>query len=80
MYMPLFNEFLLSADTLQAYKEDKLLFSPNKDRLLPLLEYIDSFVPYRHQKDNGQDMCPVERSSVNKEPEEFYEVVKDIIK
>ena len=49
MYGRLFNEFLISSDTLRVYKDDKLLFASNKDRLLPLLEYIDRFVPYHQQ-------------------------------
>ncbi len=133
MYGRLFNEFLISSDTLRVYKDDKLLFASNKDRLLPLLEYIDRFVPYHQQvvifdkimgnaaallcvkatcqeaysplgsqhaiktldkygikyhlaetvpyiqKPGGGDMCPMERLSMNKEPEECYEVVKNII-
>ncbi len=42
----LFNEFLISSDTLRVYKGNELLFVSNKDRLLPLLEYIGRFVPY----------------------------------
>ncbi len=49
MYTYLFNEFSLSNDTLQVYKDDKLLFSSNKDRLLPILEYIDKFAPHHQQ-------------------------------
>jgi hypothetical protein len=47
--MPLFNGFLTSSDTLQVYKDNKLLFSSNKDRLLPLLEYIDRFALHHQQ-------------------------------
>ena len=133
MYGRLFNEFLISSDTLRVYKDDKLLFASNKDRLLPLLEYIDRFVPYHQQvvifdrvmgnaaallcvkaisrevysplgsqhaiktldkygikyhlteivpyiqKHVGEGMCPMERVSINKEPEEFYEVVRNKI-
>ena len=39
----LFNEFLESGDTLRVYKDDQLIFSSDKDRVLPLLEYIDQF-------------------------------------
>ena len=49
MYSPLFNEFLASSDTLHVYKGSKLLFASNKDRLLPLLEYVDKFVPHHQQ-------------------------------
>ncbi len=130
----LFNEFLASDDTLQVYKDNKLLFSSNKDRVLPLLEYIDKFAPEHQQviifdkimgnaaallavkatcqevysplgsqlalktlgeygikyhlaetvpyiqKPNGEDMCPMEKLSINKNPEEFYELIRNIIK
>ncbi|MFC1932217.1 DUF1893 domain-containing protein [Chloroflexota bacterium] len=130
MYTFLFNEFLTSGDTCQVYKDNKLLFSSNKDRLLPLLEYIDRFALYHQQvvifdkimgnaaallsvkasceevysplgsqlavktldkysikyhlteivpyiqKPNGEDMCPMEKLSINIEPEEFYEIIK----
>jgi len=133
MYMPLFNEFLTSSDTLRVYQGNKLFFSSNKDRLIPLLEYIDRYghnhkpvaifdkvmgnaavllsikagcrevysplgsqlavktldrygikyhlteiVPYI-RKPNGEDMCPMEKLSVNKEPEEFYELIRKTI-
>ena len=129
----LFNEFLESDDTLRVYEEDKLLFSSGKDRLLPLLEYIDSLatqyqqvilfdtilgnaaaslsvlagcrevysplgsqlaiktlgkygigyhiteiVPYIQQA-GGEEMCPMEKLSLEKEPEEFYEAVKGML-
>ncbi len=134
MYTGLFNQFLVSGDSLQIYKGDQLLFSSNKDRLLPLLEYIDRFAPCHQkvvvfdkimgnaaallsveancqevysplgsqlaiktldkygiqycltkivpyiQKPDGEDMCPMEKLSINKEPEEFYQVIKNIIK
>jgi len=44
----LFDEFMLSGDTLQVYKDSKLIFASNKDRLIPLLEYVMEFSPY-HQ-------------------------------
>jgi hypothetical protein len=134
MYTPLFNEFLVSADSLQVYKDSKLLFSSSKDRLLPLLEYIERFAPHHRQvvvfdkimgnaaallsveascrevysplgsqlavktlekygikyhiteivpyiqQPNGEDMCPMEKLSLDKGPEEFYEVIRGIIK
>ncbi len=43
MYTPLFNQFLISDDTLQVYKDNQLLFASNKDRLLPIVEYIDRY-------------------------------------
>ena len=134
MYIPLFNEFLVSDDTLQVYKDSKLLFSSNKDRLLPLLEYLDRFATYHQQviifdkimgnaaallsieascqevysplgsqlaiktlekygikyhitelipyiqQPNREDMCPMEKLSLNKGPTEFYEVMRSITK
>lgn len=134
MYMRLFNEFLTSSDTLRVYQDNKLFFSSNKDRLIPLLEYIDRYghnlepivlfdkvmgnaavllsikagcrevysplgsqlavktldrygiryhltkiVPYIRNSD-GEDVCPMEKLSVNKEPEEFYELIRKTIK
>ena len=133
MYARLFNRFLMGSDTLQVYKGSKLLFASNKDRLLPLLEYIDRFAHYHQvvifdkimgnaaallavkascrevysplgsqlaiktldkyhikyhltetvpciQKPNGEDMCPMEKLSMNREPEEFYELIRNAIK
>ena len=134
IYQPLFNEFLSSDDSLQVYKGDKLLFSSKKERLLPLLEYIERMAPHHRQvvildkimgnaaallsikagcqevysplgsqlavktlgkygvkyhlteivphiqKPGGQDMCPMEQLSLDKEPEEFYQIVKDMTK
>jgi len=31
------------------------------------------------QKPNQEDMCPMEKSSLNKEPEEFYKAIKNTI-
>ena len=133
MYTRLFDEFLLSGDTLQIHQDDRLLFSSKKDGLLPLLEYLHSFAPHPRlvvfdkimgnaaallsvkancqevysqlgsqlavktldkygvkyhlskiipyiQKPDGQDMCPMEKLSIDKEPEEFYEAIKSILK
>jgi len=41
----LFARFVNSSDTFRAYHKGKLIFKSNKDRLMPLLEYIDTFVP-----------------------------------
>lgn len=130
--MPLFNEFLTTNDTLRVYQGNKLLFSSNKDRLIPLLEYIDRYghnhkqvvlfdkvmgnaaallsvkagcrevysplgsqlavntldrygIKYHLTKiaphirnSDGEDMCPMEKLSVNKEPEEFYELIRKL--
>ena len=43
MYKPLFDEFLTSDNTLRVYENSKLIFASDKDRLLPLVEYIDKF-------------------------------------
>jgi hypothetical protein len=134
MYINLFNEFLANDDTLRVYEEDKLIFTSSKDRLLPLLDYIDGFAPYHQQvvifdkimgnaaallsvkascqevysplgselairtlqkygieyhlttivpyiqKPDSEDMCPMESLSINKEPEEFYALVRNTIK
>jgi hypothetical protein len=42
MYRAIFDEFLNSEDTLWVYDGDKRVFSSAKDRLLPLMEYIDT--------------------------------------
>lgn len=36
-----YNEFLRSDDTLRVYAGSKLLFSSQKDRLVPLLDYLE---------------------------------------
>jgi len=46
MNIPLFNDFLISEDSLWVYQGDRLAFKSNKDGLQPLLEYIDRFTPY----------------------------------
>ncbi|MFC1977654.1 DUF1893 domain-containing protein [Chloroflexota bacterium] len=44
------------------------------------IEYhLTEIIPYI-QKPDRQDMCPMEKLSINKEPEEFYEVMKNLIK
>jgi hypothetical protein len=129
-YQDLFTAFLDSSDTLRIYSKDKLIFSSEKDRLMPLMEYLkqsgrgeepviifdkvignaaaclavkaharevysplgselgiktlekhkithhlDSVVPYI-MRDDGQDMCPMEKLSIDKTPEEFYQEMK----
>ncbi|MFH1022897.1 MAG: DUF1893 domain-containing protein [Planctomycetota bacterium] len=128
----LFQEFLVSGDTLQVYEGSQRIFASGKDRLLPLLEYIDSFSPtsrkvvildkivgnaaallsilancqevhsplgsqlaiatldeygIRHHftvvvpyilQHTGNAMCPMEKLSMNKKPEEFYEAVRSV--
>ena len=129
----MFEEFTIRDYSLQVYKGYRLLFMSNKDRLTPLLEYIERFAPYHQQvvvfdrimgnaaalllvkancrevysplgshlaietltkygikyhfseiipciqKPNGQDMCPMEKLSLNKEPEEFYQTIKNTL-
>jgi len=130
MYAELFKLFLDSDNTLNVYKEDKLIFISTKDRLLPLMDYVDEFankhrqivvfdkltgnaaallcikahcrevysplgsqlaektlnrygiayhfnkvVPFIQQA-NRKDMCPMEKLSIGKEPEEFYQALK----
>ena len=133
MSADLFDEFLLSENTLRVYSEDKLIFSSDRDRLLPLLEYLDAFSPLPEQvvvfdkivgnaaalllviagcreiysplgsrlaikslekygikykfgetvdyiqQANRVDMCPMEQLSLDKTPEEFHRVMKDLI-
>ena len=43
MYLLLFNDFLVSGDSLRVYQDQKLVFSSAQDRLLPLMEYLDRF-------------------------------------
>ena len=131
MNRPLFDEFLASGDTLRVYEETKLIFASDKDRLLPLLEYIDRFalghqrvvildkvmgnaaallsikagcqevrsplgsrlavktldkydikyqlssiVPYIRQP-HRDEICPMEKLSINKTPGEFYAAAKN---
>lgn len=134
MYMRIFNEFVSGNDTLRVYQNDKLLFSSKKDRVIPLLEYIDRFADQHREvvifdkimgnaaallsvkanasevysplgsqlavitldrydikhhlnqitdfirKPASEEMCPMERLSIDKEPEEFYTLMKRIIK
>jgi len=133
MYKRLFNKFLISGDSLQVYKGNRLLFASTEDRVTPLVEYIDKFAPYYRrvvifdkivgnaaallsvkagcrevysplgsqlaintldkygikyhlteivpyiQKPNQEDMCPMEKLSLNKEPEEFYKTIKNTL-
>jgi hypothetical protein len=133
MYTDLFNEFLDSNDTLQIYRDGTLVFASEKERLVPLMEYLadkDSgeepvvildkvmgnaaallsvkancrevysplgselavktlekygieyhlteIVPYI-VRDDGKGMCPMEKLSIGKGPEEFYREMKSRI-
>ncbi len=134
MHQHFFNGFLDSGDTLRVYDDDRLIFSSAKDRLLPIIEYIDRLAPHYNQviifdkvmgnaaallsvqaggrevysplgsriavgtleqygvkyylteivpyiqKPGGEDMCPMEKLSLDKGPEEFYQVMRTVIK
>ena len=41
MYRRLFSEFLTNSDTLQVFEGSQSIFSSNKDRVIPLLEYVE---------------------------------------
>ncbi len=132
MYRELFDKFLTHRNTLQIYKDNKLIFASDKEGLLPLLEYIDRFaaiyrqvilfdkivgravallcakancaevysplgselavkalnqygirhhlveiVPYINNADQD-DMCPMEKLALEKDPEEFYKTLKNL--
>ena len=40
--------------------------------------YLSDVVPYIRQ-DDREDMCPMEKLSINKSPEEFYAIMKAIV-
>jgi len=126
MYTDIFSAFLSTDDTLRIYLDDSLIYSSDKDRLLPLMEYLEDYgpapekvtifdkvignaaallavkvncrevysplvseyaidtlehygigynmseiVPYIMRPD-GKGMCPMEKLSINKTPDEFY--------
>jgi len=134
MDLPLFGEFLQSDDTLWIYEDNRMLFSSDKDGVLPLVEYLDNIepshgpvsvfdkvmgnaaallsiqagcnevysplgsqiavktldrygikyhitelVPYIERADR-EDMCPMEKLSLDKEPEEFHKAVLNVIR
>lgn len=132
MYTDLYCAFLESGDTLHIYREKALIFSSDKDRLLPLMDYLskrqpeepvtifdkimgnaaallsvkakasevysplgselgiktlkkhnikyhlDKVVPFIMRPD-GKEMCPMEKLSIGKKPEEFYSEMKSRI-
>jgi hypothetical protein len=129
-----FYDFLQSNDTLRIYEDSRLIFSSTKDRLLPILEYIEQFpkrnsviildkivgnaaallavkarakevdspigsrmaittlekygvqfhisdtVPYIQKDDVGVEICPMEKLSFNKDPEEFYSILLNLMR
>jgi len=126
----LFAEFLASPHTLRVYADGKAVFSSTKERLFPLIEYLDTAAGQHrdviiydkimgnaaallsikagakevysplgsehaiktlkryhiaHQivkvipcimRADGTDMCPMEKLSIGKTPEEFYQALK----
>jgi hypothetical protein len=54
MYTDLFSAFLASDDTLRIYQDETLVFSSEKDQLLPLMEFI-----VLQQKDSVQQPVAV---------------------
>ncbi len=50
MYTDLLSEFELSRDTLRVYEDCRLVFSSTRDRVIPLLEYIDSFASHHNHE------------------------------
>jgi hypothetical protein len=129
----LYNDFISSTDTLRVYSDENLLFSSEKDRLIPLVEYLETSdrpdnvvvidrvtgnaaallsilagsteiysplgseiavgtldkygityhfektVPYI-QRPDSEEMCPMEKLSLEKDPEEFYQAFLEIRK
>jgi hypothetical protein len=125
-----YDDFLKSDDTLRVYVGDMLAYSSKKERLLPMLDYLDAYgavcqsvviydkvmgnaaallavranarevysplgsenavktlkknkIVYHLDKivpcimrDDGQDICPMEKLSLGKTPEQFYKVMK----
>ena len=128
----LFNQFLVSNNTIWVYKDDKLLFVSSKHGLQPLFEYVDKAAPFQGklkifdkvvgnaaallmvkakckeiysplaselalktlhhyniqyhinsttpyiQNREGEDMCPMEKLSIDKNPENFYTAAKPL--
>jgi len=125
-----FAEFLKSKDTVCILKDDKVIFSSQKERLAPLMEYAANFATYEKdvtvfdrvvgnaaalllkkilccevfsqlgsenavrtlnsfgikyhfnetvpciEDDSRQNICPMEKMSLGKSPEEFYQTMK----
>lgn len=134
MYRDLFPEFLESDDTLRVYDGGELVFSSTRDRLLPLMEYLESLTPHHREVVSfdkimgnaaallsvragcrevysplgshlavesldkygvshhllrtvpyirnaaGTGMCPMEKLSLDKTPEQFHRIMRDKLK
>ena len=130
MYEDVYNNFINSGDTFRIYLEEELVYSSEKDRLLPLMEYLEEYGPSEEpvtifdkvignaaallavrvkcnvvysplgselaietlenngiayhlnkvvphiMRPDGKDMCPMEKLSVDKTPDEFYREMK----
>jgi hypothetical protein len=129
-YDQLYTDFVSSKDTLRLYQDEKLVFSSQKERLYPLMDYLkehgrsekpvvvfdkvignaaaclavkvnagevysplgsqlgvktlqehrikyhfNETVPYI-MRDDGTDLCPMEKLSMGKTPDEFYAEMK----
>jgi hypothetical protein len=126
-----FNEFLKSGNTFQVYSGNSLLFTSREEKLIPVIEYMDSFIPYKKGvvvydrivgnaaallfwtikcrlvlselgsknavrtlksagikyhfnevvdyilNESGQDMCPMEKLSLGKTPEDFLKALRN---
>jgi hypothetical protein len=48
VYKPLFDEFVTSSNTLRVYKDGELIFTSEKERLLPLIEYLKKYGSCHH--------------------------------
>jgi hypothetical protein len=131
MHSQQYYSFLLGEDNLQVYERGELLYSSNKEKLVPWLEFIGMFSPYvrgtvvfdkiignaaallavkagcrrvyspvgsqlagstlekyhiKYQfiqtvpyirSNQNDDICPLEKLSLDKGPDEFYESVRE---
>lgn len=129
-YDQIYLEFVASGDTLRIYHEEELVFSSQKERLYPLMDYlkehgrnekpvvifdkvignaaaclavianakevysplgselgIKTLIKYRIKyhfnqtvpyimRDDNTDLCPMEKLSMDKTPEDFYTEMK----
>jgi len=130
MYEDLYSAFLNSGDTFRIYLDEELVFSSEKDRLLPVMEYLEEYGPSEEpvtifdkimgnaaallavkikcqavysplgselaietlesngiayhlnkvvphiMRPDGKEMCPMEKLSIDKTPDEFYREMK----
>ncbi len=83
----IFDKIMGNAAALLSVKANsREVFSPLGSQLaIKTLEnynikyHLTRVVPYI-QKASGEDMCPMERLSIGKDPEEFYQAIKEFIK